>query len=54
MNATPARVRFTYEADLLFLEDGGRHELIDRERVMTPSPMEKHQHLVVRLILLLA
>ncbi len=54
MNATPAPVRFTYEDYLLFPEDGRRHELIDGERIVTPSAMEKHQRLVTRLILLLA
>jgi len=54
MNATPARVRFTYEDYLLFPADGRRHELVQGEHIVTPSPVEKHQRLVTRLILLLA
>jgi len=48
----PARssaTRFTYEDYLNFPQDGRRHELIDGEHVVTPSPVRRHQELVVRL-----
>lgn len=35
--------KFTYEDYLLFPSDGNRHELIDGEHFMTPSPITKHQ-----------
>ena len=45
-NVNPAQspsVKFTY-ADLLnFPDDGRRHEIIDGEHVVTPSPNTKHQ-----------
>jgi Uma2 family endonuclease len=33
----------TYEDYLLFPEDGHRHELIDGEHIVTPSPSRRHQ-----------
>ena len=36
-------VKFTYEDYLLFPEDGRRHELIDGEHYVTPSPITQHQ-----------
>lgn len=35
--------KFTYEDYLLFPDDGKRHELIDGEHYVTPSPVTKHQ-----------
>jgi Uma2 family endonuclease len=35
--------KFTYEDYLLFPDDGKRHELIDGEHYVTPSPITKHQ-----------
>lgn len=35
--------KFTYEDYLLFPDDGRRHELIDGEHYVTPSPITKHQ-----------
>ncbi|MBZ0169360.1 hypothetical protein MELA_00714 [Candidatus Methylomirabilis lanthanidiphila] len=43
------QAKFTYEDYLLFLEDGRRHELIDGERFMTPSPSTKHQQISMNL-----
>ena len=43
MKANPARVKLTYEDFLLFPDDGKRHELIDGEHYVTPSPNMKHQ-----------
>jgi Uma2 family endonuclease len=40
--ANPA-VKLTYEDFLLFPDDGKRHELIDGEHYVTPSPNTKHQ-----------
>src|SRR5438128_3226950 len=42
---TPAGsgVKLTYEDFLLFPDDGKRHELIDGEHYVTPSPKTKHQ-----------
>ena len=39
---TPS-VRFTYEDFLHFPDDGKRHEIIDGEHYVTPSPNTKHQ-----------
>ena len=46
--------RLTYEDVLLFPDDGRRHELIDGEHYVTPSPNTRHQRLVLRLSLALA
>jgi Uma2 family endonuclease len=43
MKANPARVKLTYDDFLLFPEDGKRHELIDGEHYVTPSPNIRHQ-----------
>jgi len=45
--------RFTYEDFLLFPDDGKRHELIDGEHYVTPSPNMRHQVLLGRLYLAL-
>lgn len=37
------RVKLTYDDFLLFPDDGKRHELIDGEHYVTPSPNTKHQ-----------
>jgi Uma2 family endonuclease len=48
-------VKLTYEDFLLFPDDGKRHELIDGEHYVTPSPNRKHQailgnlHFLIRL-----
>src|SRR5262245_10272593 len=36
-------VKLTYDDFLLFPDDGKRHELIDGEHYVTPSPNTKHQ-----------
>jgi Uma2 family endonuclease len=41
--------RLTYDDFLLFPDDGRRHELIDGEHYVTPSPNRRHQQLVGRL-----
>jgi Uma2 family endonuclease len=44
-DVTPANpgVKLTYDDFLLFPDDGKRHELIDGEHYVTPSPNMKHQ-----------
>ncbi len=44
-------VKFTYADYLLFPEDGRRHELIDGEHYVTPSPITKHQKILVNLLI---
>jgi Uma2 family endonuclease len=46
---TPASVKFTYEDFLNFPADGKRHEIIDGEHYVTPSPNTKHQTVVFNL-----
>lgn len=43
MKGGSPRVKLTYEDFLLFPDDGQRHELIDGEHYVTPSPNTKHQ-----------
>lgn len=38
-------VKFTYDDYLLFPDDGRRHELIEGDHYMTPSPSKKHQRI---------
>ena len=45
MHPTPG-VKFTYADFLLFPDDGQRHELIDGEHFVTPSPNTVHQTIV--------
>lgn len=48
-DARGSRRRLTYEDFLLFPDDGRRHELIDGEHYVTPSPNTRHQRLSMRL-----
>jgi len=41
--------KFTYEDFLHFPDDGKRHEIIDGEHYVTPSPNTKHQRIVSHL-----
>jgi len=41
--------RLTYDDFVLFPDDGKRHEIIDGEHYVTPSPSARHQRLVLRL-----
>lgn len=45
MKAAATRVKLTYDDFLLFPDDGKRHELIDGEHYLTPSPNTKHQRI---------
>ena len=42
-------VKLTYDDFVQFPDDGKRHELIDGEHVVTPSPNTKHQTIVLNL-----
>jgi len=48
-----SRVKLTYDDFLLFPEDGKRHELIDGEHYVTPSPNLRHQRVSGRLYLVI-
>ena len=48
-----APIRLTHEDYLAFPDDGRRHELIDGEHVVTPSPTRRHQQVFGRLFLAL-
>jgi len=42
-------LKWTYEDFLLFPDDGKRHELIDGEHIVSPSPFTKHQRILKQL-----
>lgn len=46
-------VKLSYEDFVLLPDDGMRHELLDGEHVVTPSPSRRHQKTVMNLIRLL-
>ena len=48
--AARADTRFTYDDFVLFPDDGKRHEIIEGEHYVTPSPNLRHQRLVKRLM----
>ena len=52
-DAAPS-VKFTYDDFLLFPDDGKRHEIIDGEHYVTPSPNREHQRVSLRLSVALA
>ena len=47
-------VKLTYDDFVLFPDDGKRHELIDGEHYVTPTPNLQHQDIVGTLYLLIA
>ena len=49
----PAGMKLTYDDFLLFPDDGKRHELIDGEHYVTPSPNMRHQRISGSLHLLI-
>jgi Uma2 family endonuclease len=49
----PRGVKLTYDDFVLFPDDGLRHELIDGEHYVTPSPNTNHQTVVANLHLLI-
>jgi len=54
MNPASPRMKLTYDDYLLFPDDGKRHELIDGEHFVTPTPILRHQAIAGRLHLLIA
>src|SRR4051812_23132876 len=52
VNPSAARVELTYDDLMLFPDDGKRHELIDGEHYVSPSPNIGHQEILGRLHLL--
>lgn len=54
LNTAGPGVRLTYDDFVLFPDDGQRHELIDGEHYVTPSPNRKHQQVSGSLHLLIA
>lgn len=50
----PAGMKLTYDDFVLFPDDGLRHELIDGEHYVTPSPNRKHQKVSGNLHLMIA
>ena len=44
-----AGVKLTYDDLVHFPDDGKRHELIDGEHYLTPSPNTRHQRIVLTL-----
>ena len=45
MGANPPAVKLTYDDFVHFPDDGRRHELIDGEHYVTPSPNTRHQRI---------
>ena len=52
MKPAHSRVRLTYDDFVLFPEDGNRHELIDGEHFVTPSPVPRHQAILWNMVLM--
>lgn len=50
---TGSSVKLTYDDFVLFPDDGRRHELIDGEHYVTPSPNTRHQRILAKLHLLI-
>ena len=48
MALNSSSTKLTYEDYLTFPDDGRRHELVDGEHFVTPSPNTKHQRIVGR------
>ena len=46
-------LKLTYDDFVLFPDDGMRHELIDGEHYLTPSPNMRHQQISMNLVLLI-
>ena len=53
MRPASSRVKLTYDDFLLFPDDGQRHELIDGEHYVTPSPNPRHQWILGNLYFLI-
>src|SRR5437870_4966193 len=53
VNPASPGLKLTYDDFVLFPDDGQRHELIDGEHFVTPSPNTKHQRISFNLTLAL-
>jgi Uma2 family endonuclease len=53
VNSSTHGVKLTYDDFLLFPDDGQRHELIDGEHYVTPSPNTRHQRISGNLFLVI-
>jgi Uma2 family endonuclease len=53
VKATHSAVKLTYDDFVHFPDDGKRHELIDGEHYVTPSPNTRHQRIVGNIYLLI-
>jgi Uma2 family endonuclease len=53
MRGAHSPVKLTYDDFVLFPDDGKRHELIDGEHYVTPSPNTKHQTVSMNLLLMI-
>jgi Uma2 family endonuclease len=53
MTPSSPGVKLTYDDFVQFPDDGQRHELIDGEHYVTPSPNTKHQSVLLKLTLLI-
>jgi Uma2 family endonuclease len=49
MPPTQPSTKLTLEDYMLFPDDGQRHELIDGEHYVSPSPLMRHQRIILRL-----
>lgn len=54
MEPAHSRTKLTYADYVAFPDDGMRHEIIDGEHYVTPSPVTRHQRISGRLFRLLA
>ena len=45
MTTTPTTIKLTYEDYVCFPDDGKRHELINGEHYVTPTPFTQHQRI---------
>ena len=53
MTAAASGIKLTYDDFVLFPDDGKRHELIDGEHYVTPSPNLRHQEILASLHLVI-
>ena len=53
MTPSSPGVKLTYDDFVQFPDDGLRHELIDGEHYVTPSPNTKHQRISIHLTVLI-
>jgi hypothetical protein len=54
LRVTHSAVKLTYDDFVHFPDDGKRHELIDGEHYVTPSPNTRHQTVSMNLLVVIA